>query len=1121
MQTKQTLLALLLCALFLSGNAQVADNFTDGNFTVNPTWMGDDSLFRVFSGELKLNGSIASDAHLVTDHNLLDSICWTFLCRFELSPSTQNFARFYLASDQDNLEGALNGYYVQLGGSTGNTDSIALYRQNGIVRTRIIAGRPATVARSNNKVRVKVFRDMQGNWELYSDTSGGTAYILEGTGIDRSITSSNYLGWFIKYTAGNNQKYFLDDVRAYKPVADTLAPLVDSIVVHSANSMMVYFNESLQEAAARNPVNYTVTPPGINPVSATLNGSQVMLQFRESYTSGTFYTLNILNIKDEAGNTIKPYLFSFRYYQPELHDLLISEFMPDPSPAAGLPEQEFIELYNHTAHDISLSGFSVSDGTTTATLPAVIIAPDSFVIVCPQTAAPVMAPYGKLAIVSSLPSLNNTSDHLSLKHESGTVIHELAYDLSWYRDASRDDGGYSIELNYPEQLCKGKLCYSASSNVSGGTPGKVNSLWDPQRDTTGPDIASIQTISSSQLLVVFNEQIKGSSINHADINLQPAIAVSSLQMRSADSLYINLSSHLAGRTSYVLRINKATDCSGNTANVKAAFDYYIPDTAVNYDVLIHEIMANPEPAQQLPDAEYIELYNRSNKVISLKGWTIGDAGTIATLPGFILLPDSFIVITSVFNSTLFDVKTIGVSNFPSLGNDGDQPVLKNATGQVIHSVQYTSGWYADGFKKQGGFSLEMMDAENPCGPGNWMATNNPAGGTPGKSNSITASNKDRDAPYLLSAYPLDSSRVELFFSEAMDSVSLRASRFLLNNNFSPVSITGRASDYQSTILQFADTLVFGTVYTIMADSLADCAHNLIENERTVAFERPWPADSGSLVINEVLFNSRTNAFDFVELYNRSDKPLDVKNLMLAKRNANAGLDEIHALAPNGFVIRPTAHAVFTPDPVSLQQQYYCKFPSLIVATQLPALSDESGHVILVDRTGKIYDELAYDDDMHFALLDDKNGVSLERIDYNRATNVRSNWTSASAASGYATPTCRNSQYVQTSHSDHTLVIQPKRISPDGDGYEDVMNINYSLNATGYTGNLWIYDANGTMIRQLMKNEVMGSNGTYTWDGTTTSGNKASIGIYIFRLEVFNLNGDVKEYRAVGVVAGKL
>nr|MBP9689839.1 gliding motility-associated C-terminal domain-containing protein [Bacteroidia bacterium] len=222
-----------------------------------------------------------------------------------------------------------------------------------------------------------------------------------------------------------------------------------------------------------------------------------------------------------------------------------------------------------------------------------------------------------------------------------------------------------------------------------------------------------------------------------------------------------------------------------------------------------------------------------------------------------------------------------------------------------------------------------------------------------------------------------------------------------------------------------------------------------------------------------------------------------------------------------FTIEPNGYLVITPDPTVEQQHYYCKYPENMIKANVPSMNDDAGNVLLLNTQGVVFDEFVYSDKMHVPLLDDKDGVSLERIDFNRATNDQTNWTSAAAAVNYATPTYRNSQYLNTERSENVFELQPKTISPDGDGYEDVMNINYLINDNGYTGTLTIYNAAGQEVKQLFKNSLLAPNGTYTWDGTTNSGQKAPVGLYVFYFEIFNLNGDVKSYKTVGVVAAKL
>jgi hypothetical protein len=159
--------------------------------------------------------------------------------------------------------------------------------------------------------------------------------------------------------------------------------------------------------------------------------------------------------------------------------------------------------------------------------------------------------------------------------------------------------------------------------------------------------------------------------------------------------------------------------------------------------------------------------------------------------------------------------------------------------------------------------------------------------------------------------------------------------------------------------------------------------------------------------------------------------------------------------------------------------------------------------------------------MHFALLDDAKGVSLERINPQMPTQENSNWASASYTSGYATPTYKNSQYLASSGTTDFLQILPETFSPDQDGYNDIISFNYRLPSQGYLANMFIYNSNGQLVKQLLRNHIMGTEGTVNWDGVTTDNAIAPIGIYIVWMEVFNLNGDVQRVKKAFVLAGKL
>src|SRR5688500_4760098 len=92
-----------------------------------------------------------------------------------------------------------------------------------------------------------------------------------------------------------------------------------------------------------------------------------------------------------------------------------------------------------------------------------------------------------------------------------------------------------------------------------------------------------------------------------------------------------------------------------------------------YEVVIHEIMADPSPAVALPEAEYLELKNRSTVPVNLQGWRIATGSAVSGLLGnFLLQPDSFVILCAAAQFASFSRygATLAVPSFPTLPNEG-------------------------------------------------------------------------------------------------------------------------------------------------------------------------------------------------------------------------------------------------------------------------------------------------------------------------------------------------------------------------------------------------------------------------------------------------------------------
>ncbi len=546
-----------------------------------------------------------------------------------------------------------------------------------------------------------------------------------------------------------------------------------------------------------------------------------------------------------------------------------------------------------------------------------------------------------------------------------------------------------------------------------------------------------------------------------------------------------------------------------------------------YDVVINEIMADPSPQIGLPANEWIELKNTGSSPVNLQGWRIGDVnGQSGPMPDFILEPGSFVIIctgSAVATMSTFG-NTISVTSFPSLDNDGESLYLKSPTSQVIHAVDYSSSWYQNELKKDGGWTLEMIDTQNPCtGSSNWQASNNTAGGTPGTINSVNGINNDQSAPQLKNAYTTNNTTIILVFDEPVDSLSAATvSNYSIDGGISFTSAEPLSPLFNQVQLQTNNPLAANNIYNITVNNIADCKNNEIGSDNKAKIGLAVDATAGDGVINEILFNPRSNANDFVEFYNKSNKIFDASKLYIATRNSSGVISSIISLSTTPFYIFPDDYIVVTEDAENLALNYLVQKPGAILTlNSLPSFPDTEGSVLLLNQQGNVIDEVNYSDDWHFKLIDNAEGVSLERIDPDSPSQNPDNWHSAASTAGYGTPGYKNSQFKNQQSIAATIEVLPKVFSPDNDGFDDIATIQYKITEPGYVANITIFDAAGRPVRNLVRNGTLSTTGYWNWDGLDDKGLKLPVGTYILFTEIFNLQGKKERFKNAIVLARKL
>lgn len=641
-------------------------------------------------------------------------------------------------------------------------------------------------------------------------------------------------------------------------------------------------------------------------------------------------------------------------------------------------------------------------------------------------------------------------------------------------------------------------------------------------DVTPPVLLSATAINANQIDVLFNEALDQASAedeNNYDIQPFQSAALATLDLVNPALVHITPASPLGNGMTYNLFTSGIADVSMNASGSQStSFSYVIAETPAPGDVIINEFVCDETPSIGLPLVEYVEIYNRSTKYFDLQGWKIGDNSSDGTIAQAWLYPGEYLVLcsTSKIDSFAVDV-AVGVTSFPSLNNTGDDIVLKSNTGVILNKITYTDAWYQDPSKDDGGYSIELINPNDPCSDAsNWRVSNASNGGTPGQVNSVFDVTADTQSPQISLLLALAPNYLEIYFNEGMDS-TLLADAIISTSPSLTIQNNYVLGAYPSMItLEFAENLVGSQNYSILLENVGDCWLNTVDLSGNFAL--PENAVVGDVVINEILFDPYTGGYDWIEVYNNSAKLINLKDWQLA--NYDDDTISNNKTITSNYLLKAGGYAVIGKDSSFVKQNYPAAIPGTFVFGETPSYNNDSSTVYLIYNS-QVQDKVSYTDDWHFKLLDNTDGVSLERIDPNGVSNDFNNWHSAAEAIGFATPGGKNSQYSPTvSNGDFTFTSQI--ISPDNDGYEDLLQISYEMNEPGLLGSFTIYDDRGRLIRKLIISELLGSKGSFVWDGVNDNGVKASIGTHVAVFEAFSINGGLIYTKTKAfVVAGKI
>lgn len=647
-------------------------------------------------------------------------------------------------------------------------------------------------------------------------------------------------------------------------------------------------------------------------------------------------------------------------------------------------------------------------------------------------------------------------------------------------------------------------------------------------DTVPPVVESIAIQPPNGLEILFNEPVEEvSAETKTNYTLDPPNTNPEYTIQDDNNpaiVYLTFDQTFINGTNYQLTINNIEDLSGNKMqNVSEDFSYFYPSP---FDIVINEIMADPTPPVALPEFEYVELANNTDFPAYLQDWTLTIGSSVKTFENVVIPPQDYLILAKESAESSLGVygNFYGFSSF-SITNSGQTISLRNEIGKLMSTISFDKNWYQYPDKEEGGWSLEQIDQYNPCaGQSNWKAAEKVTGGTPGEINSVFK--VLNLPPKIENLLFIDSNTIEVMFSQTMDSLSLlNPDAYQIDHNIGfPDDVAVSDAMFQTVRLDFSNEMEPLFIYNLsITDTLFNCCGALFVPDKEYKIGIPEKAELNDIAINEILFNPKGDGVDYVEIYNRTDKIFDLASFYFLETQEDFpnGVDTSWVKISNRCsLIFPGEYLVLSENSDIVKQQYYTTDPEAFLrVNNFPNLNSDEGKIVILFEN-EVINILEYSEAMQYALLNYFDGVALERINYNRPTTDNTNWHSASQTVGFGTPGYQNSQFVKEIKIQDPITIEPEIFSPDGDGKDDLLNIHYEFDEPGYTASILIFDDWGRLIRNLVNNKLLGTRGSFSWDGLNENNEKANIGIYVVFVEIFDINGKVKKYKKTGVLGSR-
>ncbi|MFH1527657.1 MAG: lamin tail domain-containing protein, partial [Bacteroidota bacterium] len=676
-------------------------------------------------------------------------------------------------------------------------------------------------------------------------------------------------------------------------------------------------------------------------------------------------------------------------------DIIVNEIMYNP---LG-DEPEWIEIYNNSLDSINIKNWKISDNSSSVIISKIdyILTPKEYIIIADDSTLPNYYDIPSRIININLPSLNNTGDKLLLTDSLNRFIDTLNYKSSWNGNAA----GYSIE----------RIDFSRSSNISSNwgksisskraTPGQVNSISKKEFD-----ISFAQFSFKNNFAVIGNSAEAAIEIKNSGKNLITNCSLKLYSDKNHNGLpdineiifskdYINITAD-ESRNEIVVITNFTEGINTFIAEVKTEPEDYsdnnlkfaqlkgVKVNEVRGDLIINELHFAPT----FPEPEWVEIYNRSDKLINLKGYKIADNSdaSLVVKENYFISPGSFTVIAK--DSIIFQLYNLSadviVSAFPTLNNSGDDVVLMDSLSRVIDSLNYTLQWCSSGK------SSERIDYDGETNNQlNWMCSIDTLGGTPGKTNSTAIKDYDlslTEARVVTDQFENKSQRYLQVTVKNKGKNEMSFNLLLSEENYQDtvLSIIEQSSELnlaRNDSLQYLFNTDFGNARSpvhLHAGIESDLDENSANNNLVYVVLPEY--NEHDIIINEIMYLPEGGEPEWVELFNATESEIHIQNWIISDVITKPQVSTI--VEP--IVIEPKSFFVISKD--STIWDYHSELKSKVTILKFANLNNDADGVVIKDSYNNVIDSVFWDKG-----IKSKSGYSIEKLSSDESSLDSLNW----------------------------------------------------------------------------------------------------------------------------------